>query len=149
VGQSIAEVIGDARREHLRLIFQAPKSPRVQHAVAIALKFVAIRMRKFRVAPPSGLFGAETQVRERSIGGCRDHLFSRAGGGFAQRLNRRAAYRAAIGSQRFKQAARFARIGFADQLRQENGGLFLRHGGGQAWRRLAARPSWLRPSCLE
>ena len=64
VSQAVAEVIGNAGRENLRLIFQPAKCPRMDYAVAIALEFVAVRMRKFRIEPAAALFHRKTQARQ-------------------------------------------------------------------------------------
>jgi hypothetical protein len=56
VCQSIAKMIGVAASEDLRFVFQPPKSPRVNNAIAITLEIIAIRMRRFRVASSARLF---------------------------------------------------------------------------------------------
>ena len=48
--QAIAEVIGVASREHLRLSFQAAESSSVNNAIAVTLKVVAVGMVSFRKA---------------------------------------------------------------------------------------------------
>ena len=60
--QTIAEMVGKAAREDLRLIFQPAKCPRVHHAVAIALKIVAVGMRMFGIAPPARAFHGVAQM---------------------------------------------------------------------------------------
>ena len=52
--QAVPEMIGDARREDLRLVFQAAERAGMNHAVPVALKLVAIRMGKLRIAPSPG-----------------------------------------------------------------------------------------------
>ena len=52
--QPVAEMVGEAGREYLGLIFQAAERAGMDHAVAIALKFVAIGMRKLRISPSAG-----------------------------------------------------------------------------------------------
>ena len=51
VRQAIAEVVGESGAEDLRFIFQPPKSPRMDDAVAVALKVVPVRMRLLGIAP--------------------------------------------------------------------------------------------------
>lgn len=51
MGQAVPKMIGDACREYLRLILQPPERAGMHHAVAVPLKFVAVRMRQFRIAP--------------------------------------------------------------------------------------------------
>src|SRR5438094_6789323 len=55
VRQPIAEVVGVAAREYLRLIFQATKGPRVNHPVAVTLEVVAIRMPRLWIAASAGI----------------------------------------------------------------------------------------------
>lgn len=55
VSQTIAKVIGIAAGENLSLIFEAAKGSRVNDAVAVALKIVAIGMRRFRETAPAGV----------------------------------------------------------------------------------------------
>ena len=50
--QPIAEVVGVAARENLRFCFEAAKGTGVNNAVAIALKVVAVRVRRFRKRRP-------------------------------------------------------------------------------------------------
>jgi hypothetical protein len=42
-------VIGNSRGENLRLIFEPAECVGVNYAIAIALKFVAVRMRQFGI----------------------------------------------------------------------------------------------------
>src|SRR3954453_20119043 len=53
VRQAIAEMIGISARKYLGLRFQAPKSSRMNDAVAITLKIVTVRVRRLRVAAAS------------------------------------------------------------------------------------------------
>src|SRR5439155_1905741 len=55
VRKTIAEVIGQAGSEDLSLILQTPECSRVDYAVAIAAKFVAIRMRQVGITAPAGI----------------------------------------------------------------------------------------------
>ena len=55
MGQAIAEVIGEAAGKNLGLGFQAAKSARMDDAVAVALKVVAIGMLGLRNAASAGL----------------------------------------------------------------------------------------------
>ena len=50
VREAIAEVIGEASGEYLRLVFQTAESARMYDAVAVTLVVVAIGMRRFRIA---------------------------------------------------------------------------------------------------
>src|SRR6266849_5459202 len=58
VRQPVAEVIGIARGENLRLGFEAPEGSGVNDAVAIARVNAAVGMLSLRVAPPTGVFRA-------------------------------------------------------------------------------------------
>src|SRR5258708_24590855 len=49
VGQAVAKMVGNARWKNLRLIFQSAEGVGVNDAIAIALKFVAVRMRQLRI----------------------------------------------------------------------------------------------------
>src|SRR5438270_3084368 len=61
MGQPVAEMIGNAGGENLRLVFEPAKCARMNDAVTVALKFVAVRMRKLRIpASPAERHG-ETQ----------------------------------------------------------------------------------------
>ena len=53
VRQPGAEVIGVAPREDLRLVFQPPKRARVNDAVAVTLKGIAIGVRRLGIAAPA------------------------------------------------------------------------------------------------
>jgi hypothetical protein len=54
MGQPIAKVIGETGRKNLSLVFQPPESPCVNDAVAVTLKFVAIRMTRLRIPSAAG-----------------------------------------------------------------------------------------------
>ena len=56
VGQAVAEMVGKAGREDLRLGFQAAECPGVNDTVAIALEGVAVRMIGFRGSGVPGSF---------------------------------------------------------------------------------------------
>jgi len=56
VSEPVAEVIRIAARENLSLIFEAAKGASVDDTVAIALKIVAIGMRRFRETASAGMF---------------------------------------------------------------------------------------------
>src|SRR5579863_10056876 len=55
VGQSIAKVVGIAARENLRLGFEPPEGARMNHAVAVARKIVAVGMLRFGEAASAGV----------------------------------------------------------------------------------------------
>ena len=52
VRQPVAEMIGIARGEDLRLRFEAPERPRMNHAIAVPRIVVAVTMPRLRPAPP-------------------------------------------------------------------------------------------------
>ena len=54
--ETVAEVVGIAAGEDLRLGFEAAKGAGMNDAVAIALKVVAVRMRRLREAASAGVF---------------------------------------------------------------------------------------------
>src|SRR5882724_1756706 len=56
--QPVAEVVGIARGENLRLGFEAPEGSRVNDAVAISRISAAVGMLRLRVAPSTGVFRA-------------------------------------------------------------------------------------------
>jgi len=62
VRQPVAEMIGEARRENLRLGFQAAEGARVDDAVTIALEGVAIGMIRFGIAPAAARINGETKA---------------------------------------------------------------------------------------
>ena len=55
VGEAVAEVVGVAAGEDLRLGFEAAESAGVNDAVAVALKIIAVGMRRFREAASAGV----------------------------------------------------------------------------------------------
>ena len=61
VRQAVAEMVGDAGRKNLHLVFEAAEGPRVNDAVAIALELVAIRVRKLGVAASAALLHWKAQ----------------------------------------------------------------------------------------
>ena len=63
--QAVAEVVRNARGEHLSLVFQAAERPRMHHAIAVTLERIAVRMSQFRVAAPAGVIQREAQMGER------------------------------------------------------------------------------------
>ena len=65
MGEAVAEVIVEARREDLRFILQSAKCARVDDPVAIALKFVAVRVREFRITPALRMLGGKSKVGQR------------------------------------------------------------------------------------
>jgi hypothetical protein len=48
-----------AAGKNLRLVFQPAESPRMHHAVTVALKDVAVRMGFFRIAPSTAFFRSQ------------------------------------------------------------------------------------------
>ena len=54
VRQAIAEMIGDAGGEDLRLVFESAKGAGMHDSIAVALEFVPVGMREFRISPASG-----------------------------------------------------------------------------------------------
>jgi hypothetical protein len=54
--EPVAKMVRAAAGKDLRLVFQAAESPRMHHAVAVALKDVAVSMGVFRIAPSTALF---------------------------------------------------------------------------------------------
>ncbi len=67
--QTVAEVIGESRREHLRLVFQAPERAGMNDAVAIALKFIAIRMGELRITAASRALHRKPEMSQGMIEG--------------------------------------------------------------------------------
>ena len=59
VRQAVAEVVGIAAGENLGLRFQAAEGAGVDDAVAIALKVVAVGMRRLGMPASAGLFHAD------------------------------------------------------------------------------------------
>src|SRR5208282_4994867 len=64
VREPVAKVVGVTARENLRLRFQAAKSAGMNDAVAVALKVVAIGMRRLGMAASAGIFDAHRIVGE-------------------------------------------------------------------------------------
>src|SRR6516165_3202724 len=56
VGEAVAEVIGVAASEDLSLVFEAAEGARVDDAVTVALKGVAVRVRRLGKTASAGLF---------------------------------------------------------------------------------------------
>lgn len=121
VGQPVPEMIGIAGREDLSLVFQPTKCPRVDDAIAIPLKFVAIGMGKFRITAPACAFHRKAKMGERAGA----HLLGVRQVHLAQRLDCGAADRCAAGAQRLQHLARFVRFGLGDQQSQLDGGVFF------------------------
>src|SRR3990167_1476533 len=65
VGQTVAEVVGVAPGEDLRLGLEAAESAGVDDAVAVALVVVAVRVRRLGIAPPRGAGGRVPRERAR------------------------------------------------------------------------------------
>jgi hypothetical protein len=57
-------VIGVASGKNLRLRFEPAKGPGMDHPVAIALKVVAVRMRRLGMPPSKRLFHPDSVVGE-------------------------------------------------------------------------------------
>src|ERR1700730_16891441 len=55
MSQTVAKVIGIAAREDLSLVFETPKSSRMDDAVAVALEVVAVGMQRLRETPSAGM----------------------------------------------------------------------------------------------
>ena len=55
VRQAISKVVGVSASENLGLGFEAAESSRVNYAVTVSLKIIAIRMRRLRVAAATGV----------------------------------------------------------------------------------------------
>src|SRR5208283_3598139 len=66
VRQPVAKMIGDARREHLHLSFEAAEGARVDNPVAVALERVAIGVGRFGILPAPALGDREPQTRQHS-----------------------------------------------------------------------------------
>ena len=64
MSQPVPEMVGDAGREHLCLVFQAAEGAGMDDPVAIALEFVPIRMWEFGISPATSLASGETQTAE-------------------------------------------------------------------------------------
>lgn len=64
MGEPVAEMIGKAGREDLRLGFQTPESACVNDAIAVALKGVAVRMAGFGIAAAQTALNPESKPFE-------------------------------------------------------------------------------------
>src|SRR5262249_8528129 len=64
MGQAVAEVVGETWCEDLGLGFKAAKRSRVDHAVAVALECVAIRMDGFGIGPAPASGHRKSQQRQ-------------------------------------------------------------------------------------
>jgi hypothetical protein len=69
VRQAVAKVVGVAAREDLSLCFQTAKCAGVDYAVAIALKVVAVEMRRLGMAASAGMFNVDGVGGELGVGG--------------------------------------------------------------------------------
>lgn len=67
VGQAISKMIGNARREHLCFRFQAPERTRVNYALAVPLKGVAVRVFRFWVTPAPAAGKRKPEVGEQGL----------------------------------------------------------------------------------
>jgi len=55
MSQTVAKMIRIAPGKYLCLCFEAPEGPRMNHAVAVALKNISIKMRGLGIAPAARL----------------------------------------------------------------------------------------------
>ena len=62
--QTVAEVIGKAAGEDLRLVLQTAKGARMDHAIAVTLVVVAIGMRRFGIASAARLLDSHGIIGE-------------------------------------------------------------------------------------
>ena len=69
VGQTIAKVVGVAAREDLRFRFETAEGAGMDDAVAVALKVVAVGVRRFGMAASAGIFYVDGVVGELGISG--------------------------------------------------------------------------------
>lgn len=67
VRQAISKVVGVSASENLGFGFEATESSRVNHAVTVPLKIIAIRMRRFGVAAATGVLH-RVRSKNRMIG---------------------------------------------------------------------------------
>src|SRR5215472_15099833 len=67
VGQAVAEVIGVAAGKNLGFVFEAPEGAGVDDAVAIALKGIAVRVRRLGKTASAGLLHAYRVVGEHGM----------------------------------------------------------------------------------
>src|SRR5260370_24362371 len=68
--QAVQGVVRDAGREHLHLILQPSKGPGVNDAVAVAMKFVAVRVRGFGKAAPTSSLHRKRETGKQRAGEC-------------------------------------------------------------------------------
>ena len=66
--EAVPEVIGDCGGEDLRFVFQAAESARMDDAVAIALKGVAVRMPGFGISAPARGLNGKPEMTQHSSG---------------------------------------------------------------------------------
>ncbi len=78
MGEAVAEMIGDAGREDLRLVFETAEGAGVDDAIAVALELGAVGVGQFRVAPPAAHLRPKPEGGERFVGAGRGHYFSLA-----------------------------------------------------------------------
>src|ERR1019366_8980741 len=64
MGEPVPEVIGVASRKNLRLRLEPSKSAGMDHSIAVALKVVAVRMRRLWMPPSKRLFHPDSVVGE-------------------------------------------------------------------------------------
>ena len=114
---AISEMVAEAGSEDLRFGFQAAKGARVHYAVAIALKRIAVRMLRFRVAPSPALFHRKPEMAE--------HGAPRLLRDIAVGLDGGLSHRSHFGALGIEQFARFGRLGGAEHGGQHERGLVL------------------------
>jgi len=64
VGQAVSKMVGERRREDLRLMLEAPKRPRMNDAVPVSLKGVAVRVLRLRVTTAARRLDRKPEVFE-------------------------------------------------------------------------------------
>ena len=64
VSKPVAKMIGNAGRKYLCFVFQAPESPGVDDAVAIALELAAVSVRQLGIAPAPAVLNGKTQTAQ-------------------------------------------------------------------------------------
>src|SRR5260370_39625977 len=64
VGKAVAEMVGQARSEHLGLGLQAAEGAGMNYAVAVALESVTVRVFGFGVSPPPASLYRKSQPRQ-------------------------------------------------------------------------------------
>ena len=65
VGESIAEVVGEAGGKDLGLVLQSPERPGVDHAIAVPLELGPVGMRQLRIPPTPAHRRPEPESHER------------------------------------------------------------------------------------